>query len=396
MSLSIKTPSQVADEYLRNLAALRPEINIDQTDSDWWVRSRVVGGVVAGAYADIRAISSDVFPQNARRDAVEQHLITLFGSGFIQPTSAVGDIAVTGVSGTTIAVATPFTHVPTGNQYNSTTSVTLSGPTGAIPVQSVLTGQNQNLNTGTILTVSAPGISGTGTALPPGLADARDVETTQEAVTRILLRLQSKQRGGTVTDYEQWALQADPSVVSATVLRYPFGLGTVQVLITAGTTDIDSAIDTGSPITILPTNQLLTSVFNYIESVKPLTDSISVSGPNSVALNVTVYAKFAQGHAADIVPGGTITQAQAVTNEILRSIYHTPVGGRIFGPSGFVVLSEMEEYLDLNLSATTVQTGNKFSILTDRQVVALSGTSQNYPLLANQVALPGTITVLDF
>ena len=47
MAIVYKTPSEVGDQFLLLVKNLKPSVNINQTDSDWWVRSRAVGGVVA-------------------------------------------------------------------------------------------------------------------------------------------------------------------------------------------------------------------------------------------------------------------------------------------------------------------------------------------------------------
>lgn len=398
MAITTKTPQQVADEYLLHLKTLKPQINTDQTDSDWWVRSRVVGGTVAGVYADVRKISTDAFPQSARREALEQHLITYFGGGFKPATEAVGNVSINGVSGATISIGQSFFHTPTGKEYTATQNFTLSGPTGSVPVQSILTGQAQNLLAGTQLEISpAPsGITSPGVVIDPGLTDARDEETNDEAAARILARIRSRIRGGTETDYQQWAIEADISVVSATVLKFPFGLGTVQVIVTAGTTDIDNAIDSDQPITLLPSGSLLTTVKNYIDSVNPLTDCVSVSGPTPVLIDVSVSAHFVSGNISTVITDLGITQGEAIEREVKRAIYKTPIGGRIISGTGYVLASEIEEMIDYNLSSTPYTVGVKKQIVIDRQVGNLSASGANISILANQVAIPGTITVVDF
>ena len=90
MALLFKTPSQISTEYLEQLKTLKPEVDISRTDSDWYIRSRVVGGVLSGAYADQRKIADDAFPQSARREALEKHLNVYFDSGFLASTVAQG------------------------------------------------------------------------------------------------------------------------------------------------------------------------------------------------------------------------------------------------------------------------------------------------------------------
>lgn len=402
--LEIQTPSQIADRYLANLKVMRPGINTDQEDSEYWVRSRTVGGTVAGAHADVRKVSNDAFPQSARHEALEQHLILYFGAGFNPATQSQGFVGVTGSIGASIITGQVLQHQATGYEFKVTSDFTFVAASGALAVQSVLTGQEQDLSAGAELSFNPPvaSVNTIGVILPAsssnlteGLTDARNAESDDEAVARILTRVRNKLRGGARADYEQWAIDADPSVVSANVLRFPFGLGTVQVVITAGTTDIDNAIDTGTPISLTPSLALLGTVLTYVRGLDPLTDCISVSGPNPIGVDVTVRARFVSGTVATVIPGLGITQGQAVEREIQRAIYKTKVGGYKIGNSGYVMKSHMEDTIDTNLSANGISVGLKQQILIDREIDDLAASGPNLLILGNQLPLPDTITVLD-
>jgi uncharacterized phage protein gp47/JayE len=399
VAIEFLTPNQIGDDYLLHLKTLKPEVNIDQTDSDWWIRSRVVGGVLSGVYQDQRKIADDVFPQSARSDALEKHLITLFGSGFIQATAAHGYASVTGTPSTTVPLSTQFIYTPNGNVYQSTQAVTLTGATGLIPVQSVNTGQAQNLLEGASLTLPTPpgGINALAEVFSGPLTDGRDQETNDQASQRILDRLRSPPAGGTAADYKAFAKAADPSVNEVNVIRWIYGLGTVGVVITAGTTDIDTAVTNGDPVVRLPSQALIDIVDAYIQGVKPLTDCSHVLGPAVVTLDVTVKVAYAQGNGSTILPGQTLTQEQLVQREVSRAIYKTPPGGRRFGASGYVLASDIEESLDVGLSAqSTYQTGNFGSVLTDRQCVDLAASGPNRLVLDREIVDPGVITVISF
>lgn len=398
MALLYKTPSEVAEDYLIALKALKPEINKDQTDSDWYIRSRVVGGVLSGIYGDQRKISDDPFPQSARREALEKHLNTLFDEGFKAATPAVGNVIVTGTIGSTVPILTEFTHSSTGNTYQATAAVTLTGTSGLVAVQSISTGQSQNLLSGSILTLSSPpsGINSSATA-SGNLSDGTDIESDDRAKTRILEQIRTPLAGGKVSDYVKFALAADPSVVSANILRFPYGFGTVAVIITAGTTDIDQALDNDQAIVVTPSPALVTAVQDYIDTQKPITDCVSVSAPVEVPVNVSVKVRYKSGTNSTILLGQTLTQQQLVQREVKRAIFKTPPGGRVLGGAGYVVGSEIEEVIDSNLSDEPYTLGNKAQILLERQVADLGGTGiPNFALLGNQVAVPGTITVTEY
>lgn len=397
MTLDYKTPDQIAEQYLLTLKTLKPEVNTSQTDSDWWIRSRVVGGVFSGVYADQAKISNDVFPQSARREALEKHLELYFNEGFKAATQAIGTVMVSGTIGASFLIGTQLQYGPNGNIYAATETVILDATTGAVSVQSINTGQSQNLLEGAALTIPSPpaGIGNAATVIDGNISDGRDVETNDQAAARILIQVRTPLAGGKVADYVQFALDADPSVVSANVLRYPFGFGTVAVVITAGTTDIDQALDNGLPIVLIPSDELVATVQTYIETQNPVTDCASVLAPASVGIDVTVSVRYVTGDSDTILSGQTLTQRQLVQREVQRAIYKTPPGGRQLGGSGFVVASEIEEVIDINLSAEPYTIGNIVQILSDRQVHDLAATGPNRSLLGNELALPSVITIVE-
>lgn len=401
MAIEFKSPTQVADEYLLHLKSLKPEINTEQTDSDWWIKSQVLGGVISGAYSDQRAVANDAFPQSARREAVEKHLETYFDSGFTQPTKSNGFAlfkSTDGSTGQTAAAGTlELVYNPNGNTYTNTEDILIDSPTGSpFLIQSIGTGQDQNLLEGTELTISSvpTGFNSIATVFDGPLADGRDVETTQEAAERVLLRIREPIRGGTKIDYEQWALEADDAVTSVNILRYPQGFGSVGVIVAAGTTNIDEAIDNGDPIVLIPSSVLLETVYNYIETQRPLTDYVIVYSPVETLVDVTVNVRYSQGDGTTILDGQTLTQEELVIREVKRAIYKTPAGGRRIGASGFVLASEIEETIDVKLSNTTIVTG-EIPMLSDRQVEDLTSSGVNRTILVNEIAIPGNITVVE-
>lgn len=399
MALTYKSPSQVAEEYLTYLKTLKPDVNTQQQDSDWWVRSRVVGGTVSGAYADQQLVSNDAFPQSARTEALRRHLFMYGLADQKDPQAASGLAIFTGQIGSSVPAGIQGIYGPNGNVYQTFgPTVLMSATAENVPVISIATGQDQNLLAGAELAISSPpfGIDPVATISSTGLKNGRDQETDAQMADRILAFIRSPISGGTAIDYRQWALDADPSVVDASILRFAFGLGTVGVVIAAGTSDIDTAIDNGDPIQVTPSQELVDVVQAYIDTKRPVTDCAYVMGATEVPVDVTVRVRLLSGALSDTIPGTTITQEEAIRREVMRGLYKTPAGGRQFGASGFVVASELEEVMDYNLSANPYTVGRKYQLLVDRQLEDLSATGPNLMILGNQVAVPGTITILEF
>jgi uncharacterized phage protein gp47/JayE len=397
MAVDFKTPSEIAEEYLSTLKSLKPEINRDQQDSDWNVRGKVLGGVVSGLYADQRRVSDDAFPQSARREAIERHLNTYFNSGFLQAQGSNGFVLVSGTIGQPVPVNTEFLHEPTGNLYQSSALVTLTAATALVPVSSVNTGQAQNLLSGAPLKLQAPppGINANASA-SSDIGDGTNEETEDAAVTRILNRIRFPAKGGTEQDYKTWAAEADPSVSSAAVRRYINGLGTVGVYFTAGTTDIDEAVDNDQAIVRIPSDALVQQVFDYIDARNPLTDCLTVLKPDEIELDATVRVKFRDGiTGATVLAGQTLTCIELVQREMRRAIYKVPIGGRVINGQGYVLASEIEENMDQKLSNSPYTEGELAQILVDRQCDDLAATGTNRLILANQIVKPGTMSVVE-
>lgn len=399
MALTFKTPSQVADEYLLHLKSLKPSVNIAQVDTDWWIRSRVVGGMMAGVYGDQKKLADDPFPQSSRRDALLKHLDLYFGGGFLEAQKSNGEVLLTGPTGTAVSTGLQLVYDVTGNTYTVTEGGTIDAATGTVfPLESINSGQDQNLLEGTVLSIPSPpaGLDNTGTIYNGPMADGKNEETEQEASERILNRVRAPSAGGTVADYKTWAKEASPSVTDANIIRYLYGLGTIGIVIAAGTQDIDEALDNGDPVVRTPSNELVNTVQSYINAVKPETDCAHVLSPEIVTVNVTVKCRFASGNKDTVITGQTLTQGQLVQREVKRAIYKTPPGGRQFGSSGFVVCSEIEEVIDVGLSALPHTEGSYAKILLDRQVQDLAPSGPNLYITNIQMAEPGTITVEEF
>ncbi len=396
--MSFPTPADIAQEYLNNLATLKPgEVDIDSEDNDWFIRAQVTGGVVSGAYNDLQLLEDDIFPQSARHDAIGRHLFTYFpppNNTFKPATSARGPVKVSGTPGTQIPVSMILTFPSNGNQYQPSSQTTLDAATGLIDVVSTAQGQSQNLGEGATLTISNPpaGLDSTGQVFGAPLSDGSNAETDDAAAARVLARLQSPPAGGNEADYKNYAL-AVPGVTDANVIRFIYGLGTVGVMITAGTTDIDAAINAGQPIIRTPSQTLLDEVLAALIAQVPETDCAYTIPPSEVAIDVKVEVAFTIGDQDTVPAGQTLTQGQLVIREVQRAVYKTPPGGRKFGSQGYVVASDIEETLDNNLGNTPYSQGQFAQILSDRQVEALTATGFNRLILPFQLAKPGTITL---
>jgi uncharacterized phage protein gp47/JayE len=243
-------------------------------------------------------------------------------------------------------------------------------------------------------------------ALQQSISDGADPESTDSYRARLLSREQSPPAGGNETDYPLFAFAADPSVRSAFIRRFGRGLGTVDIYITTGSTDIDTAVTNGQSIVRIPGSGVIATVQAYYDSHVPLTDMPRVYAPVEVAVPVTVNVALASGLTLSSVPADptynplNLTVAQLIQREVSRVLYKQGVGGRIIPglTGGFIVAADIEESLDVWLSAVkdpvTGLVQGKIPVLADRQVQKLNGVNWNYPLTQNQLASPGVITTV--
>ena len=397
---SFPLPSQIEAQYLRNLKSLKPSINTNDQNSDFVIRGKVFSGMLSGLYGDQKKINNDTYISTCRPEVLEVAGLD-YNLPKQQATQAVSpQIRIFGDNGTIINPGDlTFMYVPTSILYSNTTGGTISGGQLDVTIRCEAPGQNGNvLAPDTLNLVSPPsGVQVTSNVVQ-SIADGSDVETNDSYRTRLLNRKQFAPSGGNVTDYPNFAFAANSSVRSAKVKRFGRGLGTVDIYITAGTTDIDTAVTQGIDVSRVPSSLTIQQVQDYYFANVPLTDCPRVYGPSERDIFTFIKLTFAPQITspstyvptdATLNPEG-LTCIQLVHREIARALYKNPVGGRITTPSipnsaGYVFASDIEENIDMWLSAVTDQsTGlpiGKIPILIDRQVTKLN--SDSFPVNNN-------------
>jgi uncharacterized phage protein gp47/JayE len=113
------------------------------------------------------------------------------------------------------------------------------------------------------------------------LREGSDSESDENLRSRAIGAWECLGLGGTREAYRTWALSV-PGVAAASVLDdFPFGPGTVGVVILGST---------GAP-----TPALLADVLSYIKERKPLTADVRVLGPRMIIQNITIEATHFAG-----------------------------------------------------------------------------------------------------
>lgn len=400
------TPSQIEQQYFQILRSIKPSINTNDKNSDFVIRGKAFTGLVSGLYGDQQKVNNDTYIPSARPEA-----LLLRGQDLNiarQPaTEAICEqVTFTGTNGTVIPIGTTLRYVATGVLYQTITSGTIALGEVDLQVEALQTGQIGNISApDTLILVSPPSGVDTIATLVVDMADGTDIETYDSYRQRLLDRYQHPPSGGNEFDYPNFAFAADPAVRSAFIRRFGRGLGTVDVYITTGTTDIDTAVTQGLSIVRIPSGGLIDTVQAYYDSHVPLTDCPGVFAPSEVPANATVAVDLAAGLTLSSVPADAVynplnlTVQQLIQREVGRVMYKLPSGGRLIPGfvNGFLTASDIEEGLDVWLSAvkdpvTGIVIG-KLPILTDRQCAKLDPPDYNLALAANNLVVPGTITV---
>jgi uncharacterized phage protein gp47/JayE len=401
------TPAQIEAQYLQILKSIKPSININDPNSDFVIRGKALSGLVSGLYGDQSKVNNDTYISSMRPEALDLEGVDLGLTRQPATQAQSPQVRIPGTNGTAItAGALTLLYLPTNVIYTNTSGGTISGGYLDVSIQATVTGQIGNVQAPDSLKIVSPpsGVQNTAT-LVQSIADGSDQESNDSYRARLLSRKQNTPSGGNQTDYPNFAFAADASVRSALIRRFGRGLGTVDVYITTGTTDIDTAVTNGLSIIRIPSSLVLANVQAYYDAHVPLTDCPAVYAPTEVSVNATVHVELAAGLTLSSIPADPVynplglTVLQLIQREVGRAMYKLPVGGRII-PSlgtGFVTAADIEAGLDTWLSAVKDPVSGlvlgKVPCLVDRQCLPLNGAQYDFPLSQNQLAKPGTVTV---
>jgi uncharacterized phage protein gp47/JayE len=244
-------------------------------------------------------------------------------------TVSTGSITFTGVAGYTLPSGCLF-QTSTGIQFTTTNTVTLSSTSGTALISAINTGNN-NLVTGSLLTLVNPvaGITSTGTVI--SLTGGAPLETDTAYRNRILSRIANPPFGGSQSDYVNWAL-AQPNVTRAWCYPQQLGPGTVQVLFAMDNTNVNG----------IPLSADVTNMQNSLNTVRPVTCQVTATAPTTYSINLTIQGLFpntplVQANIAseltalfqrqNINPGGTVYMSwiwEAIALATGNQYFHIP------------------------------------------------------------------------
>ncbi len=352
-------------------------VTLDPTnvDDSYVAKFYAEAGAISSMYAQAQRVLNDVFPATASTDGLLKHLAARSLSSQIQPQPSTGVLKLTGnSSGIAIGIGAQAKRVSDGAVFTCIQAgVTGSDLTASLYFQSQSTGNSQNLdslNQPFTLTSAISGLQSAVTNVSLFL-DGRDLETDDEMRARILAHDQDENSGGNQAAYEAWALAASNQVVTAKTIRLPRGPDTVDTYITAGTTDIASAVQSGSPVTRLPSADLISAVQAYILARNPVTDDHRTKAPIELPFSVSfAFSLMIETTANRSYVGGVITKV------IQTYIYQAR-------PLDVLTPTAIERLVDQAI-------GDQIK---ERNCANMAGSVTNYTVPAINILTPQTITL---
>ncbi|MBR4934499.1 MAG: baseplate J/gp47 family protein [Anaerotignum sp.] len=223
------------------------------------------------AYAALRHVISIFFKQDAKGEYADK-FAGEYGIVRKMGTKAEGEVTFTGEPGAVIPSGTMCTTA-SGLVFLTTVEGTI-GEDGTVTVPAIAenVGDNYNILAGYINTLPVAIKDVTAVTNARIFVGGTDVETDEELMERLLLRLRTPATSGNKYHYMQWALEVN-GVGDAQVFPLENGPGTVGVMpITSGGR--------------APDQDILDAVYAHIEEQRPIGATVRVYAPSEVMITV--------------------------------------------------------------------------------------------------------------
>lgn len=247
--------------------------------SDAQVLARAHAGVAYGLYGYLDWLADQVLPDTADEDTLERVAALRLGQPRKAAQPATGPASFMAAAGAVLDVDTVL-QAGDGRTYKVTAGVTTVVGLNSTTLEAVDAGALGNAEAGLELTLVQPvaGVASTFTVLAPGLAGGVARESLESLRARVVRSYRVIAHGGSVDDYETWALEV-PGITRAWCRRNYLGPGTVGLFVMR---DNDAV-----PV---PNPAQLAEVKAYIEAPRPVTAELYVLPPEEVAVLYSIHA----------------------------------------------------------------------------------------------------------
>ena len=274
MSFMQPTMPQLIEQNAADLESRFPGGGVYRRRSVLGVLARKQAGDERGMRGYLDWIARQVMVDTAD-DEIVQREAGIYGMQLLDAVAATGPITVTGLDGSAVPSLTAW-QGSNGLVYVLDAGVILSGSTAILTVRCETGGEAGNLNAGATITLVNPlsGIQSEAVVASGGLTGGAEAEDIQSLRERVINRKRKPPRGGSVSDYEAWAKEAHPDVDQVWVSNEQDG-NIVSVRFSTFT----------GPI---PSPGVVTTVSDYIETVRPVTAAPQVLAPIAQTVNFSI------------------------------------------------------------------------------------------------------------
>lgn len=265
---------------LNDLAASSIEAELPGSDarlrrSNLGVLARVMAGFTHGLYGYLRRFLEECLPWN------KGFLLEMWAGIwriYRKPAvSAEGYATFTGANGAVIEAGTVL-QAASGQTYETADAAAVAGSAVNMLLLATEPGKIGNLTAGTQLTLLNPvaGVAGTVLVDSGGITNGSDIETLDDLYRRYLARVRQPAHGGTVADYDGWALEV-PGVTRAWVVPAWSGAGSVLVLFVRD-----------NDVSNFPDAAAIAVVQAHIDGLRPITADVTVAAPVARLVEPTI------------------------------------------------------------------------------------------------------------
>lgn len=267
-----------------------------------------------------------------------------------------GAVTFTGANGLTIPTSTRLVRGD-GQTYITTASGTVAGgvvmvTAAAVPDPTGQGGAISNTAPGSVMTLGQAivGVNSSGT-VSVAFTGGADLEVDTNLRARMLLAYQSPAHGGSLTDYQNWALQV-PGVSRVWVVPHGYGAGTVVIYPMLDIAESSHAgFPQGSNGTASGENRSANAsgdqlaVANYIFPLQPVTALVYVVAPTPAPVYFTISGIASASAATRALIAAAIAtvinaQGSAIGATVTLSAIEAAVAS-LPGTSGFIITAPL-------------------------------------------------------
>jgi len=308
-SLTVKTPDQIRDDYLRTYANCLKRRGIAQPNisdgTEIYVRATALAQQIYAASVATPAVANAQMPDSAQNDDLVR-VAAQYGLALRPASGSVGALTLAASVSAPIGIVAGQQLIdPNGLAYQVSVGGQYTVGGTNVPIASVDTGPSTNLLAGTVLRWVAPPpyVQPTALVASPGLSEGKGSDTYEDLRARLLERLANPPNGSNWSTATSAAEDASSAVQKAFAYQACNGPGTLHLAVVAAAagSNYTRVVD---PFTM--TNVVVPAVqAQYTEGIELVVTSVQ-DLPTSVSFSMSLPAAQT---ATPPGPGGGWTDA---------------------------------------------------------------------------------------